>query len=150
MAIASTLLISPRPSIVTMRIASNSDGNESRTSIQRIKHVVESPAEEPGDESDDRADHHGENDRSGAGEQRDARPEHDATELVAAVLVEAHHVLDLRLVTAQPVDARSFELDLVGRRIEEDLGGVIGGDQRSEHGHPDDQRGEGETDAPRP
>ena len=112
--------------------------------------VVEAPAEEPGDETDDRADHHGENDRRGAGEQRDARPEDDPAELVAAVLVEAHQVLDLRLVTAQPVDARSFQLDLVGRRVEEDLGGVIGGDQRSEHGHPDDQRGEGETDAARP
>ena len=37
MAIASTLLIRPRPSTVTMRIASSSDGNDSSTSMHRIR-----------------------------------------------------------------------------------------------------------------
>ena len=62
----------------------------------------------------------------------------------------AHQVLHLGVGAADRWMHGSFELDLVGRRIEQDLGGVVRGDQRGEHGHHDDDRGEGETDAARP
>jgi hypothetical protein len=120
--------------------------------MQRINTLssVEAPADESGDEADRRADHHGETDRGSTGEQRDARPVNDPAELVSTVLVESHQVLDLGLVTAEQVDAWSFEPDLVGRRIEQHLGWAIGSDERGEHGHADDQHGEGEADAAGP
>ena len=121
MAIASTLLINPRP-----QHGDDEDRQQQRREREQDVHaahqdVVESPAEEPGDEADDRADDHGEGDRGGAGEQRDARPEDEPAELVAAVLVETHQVLDLGVVAAEQVHARLLQPALVGGRVEEHL-----------------------------
>ena len=59
------------------------------------QHVVEAAPEEPGDESDRRAEDDGDGDGAGAGDERDAGAEDDPAELVPAVLVEAHQVLHL-------------------------------------------------------